>query len=149
MGGKKGKKKKKKEEPEPEDEYMKMDGLTLERTMAALREKLSEAKTKRNLVQVEKDMIHDFYTNTRKEIAETEAQIKNLDTTMQDDEEKHKTEIKVYLQKVKHLEYDQGNKCEQVNVNAATLMKDERENHIGNKQENIKINGTQSLVKDI
>lgn len=80
---KKGKKKKKaKEEPEPEDDYMKMDGLTLERTMAALREKLNESKTKRNLVQVEKDMIHDFYTNTRKEIGETEATVKNLDTTM-------------------------------------------------------------------
>jgi hypothetical protein len=43
MGGKKkGKKKKKgaKEKPEPDDEYMKMDGSTLEKTMAALKEKL-------------------------------------------------------------------------------------------------------------
>ena len=43
MGGKKKrskKKKGKKEEPEPEDEYMKMDGATLEKTMAALKEKL-------------------------------------------------------------------------------------------------------------
>lgn len=39
---------------------------------------------------------------------------------------------------MKHLEYDQGNKCEQINVNASSLMKEERENHIGNKQENIK-----------
>jgi hypothetical protein len=39
-GGKKGKKKGKKEEPEPEDEFMKMDGATLEKTMAALKEKL-------------------------------------------------------------------------------------------------------------
>lgn len=39
MGGKrKGKKKRgKKEEPEPDDEFMKMDGATLERTMAALK----------------------------------------------------------------------------------------------------------------
>jgi hypothetical protein len=42
MGGKKrkGKKKGKKEEPEPEDDFMKMDGQTLEKTMAALKEKL-------------------------------------------------------------------------------------------------------------
>lgn len=74
----KGKKKKKaKVEPEPEDEYMKMDGITLERTMAALREKLNEEKTRRNLIQVEKDMVHDFYTNTRKEITETESTVKN------------------------------------------------------------------------
>jgi hypothetical protein len=29
---------------------------------------LNEAKQHRNLIQIEKDMIHDFYTNTRKEI---------------------------------------------------------------------------------
>ena len=100
MGGKakKGKKKKgAKEEPEPMDEYMKMDGATLEKTMAALKERLAEAKIKRNLIQIEKDMIHDFYHNTRAEIKETEAQIKNLDTDMQKLEEKHRSEIKVYI----------------------------------------------------
>jgi hypothetical protein len=87
MGGKgKGKKKKKKgkkEEPEPEDEYMKLDGGTLEKTMAALKEKLTDAKIKRNLIQIEKDMIHDFYHNTRGEIKETESEVKNFETKMQ------------------------------------------------------------------
>ena len=76
MGGKKkGKKGKKgaKEEPEPEDDYMKMDGSTLEKTMAALKEKLADSKVKRNLIQIEKDMIHDFYHNTREEIKELDA----------------------------------------------------------------------------
>ena len=85
MGGKKkgGKKKKgAKEEPEPEDEYMKMDGSTLEKNQAALKEKLADAKNKRNLIQIEKDMIHDFYHNTRAEIKETEAEVKNFDTEM-------------------------------------------------------------------
>ena len=52
MGGKGKKKKKKgpKEEPEPEDELMKLDGATLERTMATLRERLNEAKSQRNLI---------------------------------------------------------------------------------------------------
>jgi hypothetical protein len=52
MGGKKKGKGKKgpKEEPEPDDEYMKMEGATLEKTMAALKDKLAESKTKRNLI---------------------------------------------------------------------------------------------------
>jgi predicted nuclease with TOPRIM domain len=99
MGGKKKGKKKKgaKEEPEPEDEYMKMDGTTLEKTMTALKEKLADAKVKRNLIQIEKDMIHDFYHNTRAEIKETEAEVKNFDTEMQQLEEAHRAEIKVYV----------------------------------------------------
>ena len=54
MGAKKkGKKKGKKgakEEPEPEDDYMKMDGETLEKNMGALKEKLSDARIKRNML---------------------------------------------------------------------------------------------------
>ncbi len=38
------------EEPERDDEYMKMDGSTLEQTMNALREKLTDSKIKRNLI---------------------------------------------------------------------------------------------------
>lgn len=50
--------------------------------MAALKEKLNDGKIKRNLIQIEKDMIHDFYHNTRQENKENEAEIKNFDTKM-------------------------------------------------------------------
>lgn len=42
-------------------------------------------------------MIHDFYHNTRDEIKETEAEIKNFDTEMQKLDEHHRSEIKVYI----------------------------------------------------
>ena len=139
MGGKgKGMKKKKKgprEEPEPDDEFMKMDGATLEKTMAALKEKLNDAKIKRNLIQIEKDMIHDFYHNTRSEIKESEAEIKNFDTKMQELEEAHRVEIKVYIQKVKHLEYEHSNNAERVQAEAAYLMKEERNHHLDNEKD--------------
>lgn len=53
MPPKKGRKKKKKgprEEPEPDDHYMQMKGEQLEITIANLREKLSDAKIKRNML---------------------------------------------------------------------------------------------------
>jgi chromosome segregation ATPase len=88
-GGKKGKKPK--EEPEPDDDYMKMDGETLDKNMSTLKDKLAEAKIRRNMLQMEKDMIHDFYHNTRSEIKELEARIKNFDTDMQEKESQHRT----------------------------------------------------------
>ena len=131
MGGKKKGKKKKgaKEEPEPEDEYMKMDGATLEKTMAALKEKLADSKVKRNLIQIEKDMIHDFYHNTRAEIKETEAEVKNFDTEMQKLEEGHRSEIKVYIQKVKHIEYEHQLNCNNVAGDAGTAQASMGEEH--------------------
>ena len=88
-GGKKGKKVK--EEPEPNDEYMTMDGETLDKNMQTLKEKLADVKIKRNLVQMEKDMFHDFYHNTREEIKELAARIKNYDTDMETMETKHRS----------------------------------------------------------
>ena len=58
---KKGKKGKKGDEPEPEDHYMQMKGEELEININNLKEKLQDMKVRRNYLQIEKDMIHDFY----------------------------------------------------------------------------------------
>lgn len=76
---KKGKKKTK-EKPEPEDEFMPMTGVDLEYTIERFKAKLKDSQTKRNMLQIEKDMIHDFYHNTREEIKELDAKIRNYDT---------------------------------------------------------------------
>ena len=94
---KKRKGKKPKEVPEAIDELTPLDGATLEKTMAALKEKLQDAKIRRNLVQFEKDLIHDFYNNTRTDIKDSEAEIKNFDTSMQEMENGHRIEIKTYI----------------------------------------------------
>jgi ABC-type phosphate transport system auxiliary subunit len=136
MGAKKkkgGKKKKgKNAEVEPDDDYMKMDGETLEQTRGRLKDKLAEAKIKRNMLQMEKDMVQDFYHNTRAEIKELEARVKNLDTDMQSMEEKHRTVIKVFMQKVKHLEYEHSNNQDKVRNDAVKVQKEERHTHIEN-----------------
>jgi hypothetical protein len=99
MGAKKkGKKgKKNKEEPEPEDEFMTMKGEQLETIISDLKEKLSDRKIQRNMLQIEKDMIHDFYHNTREEIKELDSKVLNFDTTMQDAEEKHRSNISSHM----------------------------------------------------
>ena len=123
---KKGKKGKKgKEEPEPEDHYMTMKGDQLEITIANLKEKLQDAKIKRNMLQIEKDMIHDFYHNTREEIKELDAQISNFDTDMQVSEEKHRANIASHMQKVKHLEYEHNVSCKDVQTAAGESMNQE------------------------
>ena len=81
------------------------------------------------MLQIEKDMIHDFYHNTRAEITEKEAKISNLDTSMQTEESEHRTQITSYMQKVKHLDYDHLNNCETEQVKAKTEMKEEKKHH--------------------
>jgi hypothetical protein len=61
MGAKKKKggkgKKKKGQEKEIEDHYTPLDGETLEQTRARNKDKLAENKIKRNMLQMEKDMV--------------------------------------------------------------------------------------------
>ena len=123
---------------DPDDPLMQYDSQRLLTTQQDLLDKLSTAKVRRNMLQMEKDMIHDFYHNTRQEIKELEARIKNFDTDMQTLEEDHKTQIKVYQQKVKHLEYEHSNNKEQVVIQANSLMNEEKNHHTDNEKEMIK-----------
>lgn len=140
MGGKKKKSKKKEKATDvPEDDPLRqLTDDQLQITQQDLMDKLSTAKVRRNMLQMEKDMIHDFYHNTRTEIKELEARIKNLDTKMQVEEEKHKTQIKVYQQKVKHLEYEHGNNKDQVVNEANKLMNEEKHYHTDKEKDMIK-----------
>ena len=121
-----------------DDPLRQYDSQRLLTTQQDLLDKLSTAKVRRNMLQMEKDMIHDFYHNTRSEIKELEARIKNLDTDMQTLEEKHKTQIKVYQQKVKHLEYEHGNNKDQVVNEANKLMNEEKQYHTDKERDMIK-----------
>lgn len=82
-------------------------------------------------------MIHDFYHNTREEIKELEARVLNLDTSMQDEESKHRASISSHMQKVKHLEYEHQNSCDVVKSDATDEMKVEREHHVKTEDTNL------------
>jgi len=95
-GGKKGKKKKKGDDEEDTEsplylELIQLTGEQLELRAAKLHEDLRTQRERRNMLQMEKDMIHDFYHNTRSEIKEIDAKIANFDTDMQSMEDAHKT----------------------------------------------------------
>ena len=48
------------------------------------------------MLQIEKDMIHDFYHNTREDIKELESKVRNYDTKMEDAEYKHNVGVITY-----------------------------------------------------
>lgn len=77
-------------------------------------------------------MTTEFHANTRAEIKELEAKIRNYDTDMQSMEEAHKAQIKVYMQRVRHLEYEFTNQAKKVKNDATKFMKEEKTEHTKN-----------------
>jgi len=128
-GGKGKKGKKGKEEKEPEDHYTLMKGEQLDQTILNLREQLATAKQRRNMLQIENDMISDFAQNTKDEIKEIESEIRNLDTKMQEEEDNHNKEVVSHLQKVQHHEFEHEESLEVIKINGNDFMHQEDEVH--------------------
>ncbi|XP_022056509.1 dynein regulatory complex subunit 4-like [Acanthochromis polyacanthus] len=88
-----------------------IDGLTkeemskeqLEEHIVHLREELDREREERNYFQLERDHIHSFWEITERNLAEVKAELKNLEKETEEAEGRHRVEIKVYKQKMKHL----------------------------------------------
>ncbi|GLE02389.1 hypothetical protein PINS_up011227 [Pythium insidiosum] len=129
-GGKKGKKAKE-EAPPPEEpsEYDTMDVPMLKEVIQMLRQQLEKAQVDRNYVQHERDMIESFYDITKQEIADVENQVMAKDREMEIMEDNHRVEVRVYVQKVKHLEYEHKNNLKRVSADGVGHLDEERDLH--------------------
>lgn len=86
---------------------MKMVAPELEGNLKLFKEKVSEIKSKRNYIQMDRDMVEQLYHNTELEIDEVKTDILNRESEAENMQQLHNTEVKVYLQKLKLLEYEQ------------------------------------------
>ncbi|DBA75681.1 hypothetical protein WJX79_005311 [Trebouxia sp. C0005] len=81
----------------------------LNQKIATLEKEKNKEEEYRNYMQLERDKINAFWEISKKELEDTRAQLRNKDREMEELEERHQVEIKVYKQKVKHLLYEHQN----------------------------------------
>jgi hypothetical protein len=119
---------------------MTMDLETLKKEHIATREKLFEERIKRNYIQMEKEMIADFYNGTRKDLDESKNMITIHDHDIEQMEEDHKIEMTVYMRKLQYLEYEHQNKdTKLVMTNAQNAMAEERKDFLTREEEQKKM----------
>ncbi|GBG31059.1 Growth arrest-specific protein 8-like [Hondaea fermentalgiana] len=133
--GKKAKKGKKggKDEAPPEEpsEFDEMPEEDLRKAIEELDKQLEKARADRNYVQVERDTIQTFYDISRKEVQQCELDIMTKEKEMEQLEENHRVEVRVYAQKVKHLEYEHKNNMKQSAAEGDAQEEEERLGHEG------------------
>merc|ERR1712202_47855 len=108
-GGKKGKKGKKKGGKKPAPTIL--DGKSTEEMtreelvdhITRMREALDREREERNYFQLERDKVNTFWEITKRQFDDKKSELRNKDREMEEAEERHQIEIKVYKQKVKHL----------------------------------------------
>ncbi|CAM5094170.1 unnamed protein product [Natator depressus] len=109
----------------PED----MNKDQLEEHIVRLREELDREREERNYFQLERDKIHTFWEITRRQLDEKKAELRNKDREMEEAEERHQVEIKVYKQKVKHLLYEHQNNITELKAEGSVSMKLAQKEH--------------------
>jgi len=130
-GGKKGKKGKDKGEGDApalgEGEGNSEEKMRLENEY--LKESLNNEREERNYFQLERDKINTFWEISKKELEDRKAELRNKDREMEELEERHQVEIKVYKQKVKHLLYEHQNNVSQLKEEQERALKLQGEEH--------------------
>lgn len=95
----------------------------LEDHVLRLREQLDRERKERNFHQLERDRVHSFWDITQQKLVDLQAQLRNKDREMEEAEERHQIEIKVYKQKVKHLMYEHQNNIAQLKAEGIVALK--------------------------
>uniref|UniRef100_A0A9L0S6J6 Dynein regulatory complex subunit 4 n=1 Tax=Equus caballus TaxID=9796 RepID=A0A9L0S6J6_HORSE len=109
----------------PED----MSKEQVEEHVCRIREELDREREERNYFQLERDKIHTFWEITRRQLEEKKAELRNKDREMEEAEERHQVEIKVYKQKVKHLLYEHQNNLTEMKAEGTVVMKLAQKEH--------------------
>mmetsp|Transcript_15425 Transcript_15425/g.26679 ORF Transcript_15425/g.26679 Transcript_15425/m.26679 type:complete len:473 (-) Transcript_15425:18-1436(-) len=138
-----GKKEKKKDGAPPGD----VEGSSVEelnQKITTLEKEKNKEEEYRNYMQLERDKINAFWEITKKDLDDRRAELRNKDREMEEMEERHQVEIKVYKQKVKHLLYEHQNNITTLKADgelALKLQQDEfrkREGELGKDKRSLK-----------
>ncbi|XP_055890505.1 dynein regulatory complex subunit 4-like isoform X1 [Biomphalaria glabrata] len=101
----------------------------LEEHVQRIREELEREREERNYFQLERDKVNTFWEITKRQLEEKKAELRNKDREMEDAEERHQIEIKVYKQKVKHLLYEHQNNISELKAEGSAALKLSQDNH--------------------
>ncbi|KFO63384.1 Growth arrest-specific protein 8, partial [Corvus brachyrhynchos] len=100
-----------------------------------LREELDRERQERNSFQLECNRIQSYWEITRRELEEKKAELQNRDREMEEAEERHQVEIKVYKQKVKHLLHEQQENLTELKAEGVLSLRRAQKDHWDQEQE--------------
>ena len=126
--GKKGKKGKKEEVVVP-SLYTGWELPDMKTELEKLEVKLAQKRLERNYVQLERDTIQQFYDISKKEARDVDLAVTAKDQKMEMMTANHRVEVRVYIQKVKHLEYEHKNSMRNVRTDGETALEEEKAQH--------------------
>lgn len=129
-----GKKKAGAEKP-PLDDLEGMDSESLAEELRKQSARLADVRRSRNYAQLEKDQVAQLHAIVADEVSKTQSHLRNLDSQMERMQDTHRNDIRIYLQKVVHLDYEHDNNVAAVEGQAHADREAAVKQHENNKKE--------------
>ncbi|KAK3746758.1 hypothetical protein QZH41_013584 [Actinostola sp. cb2023] len=107
----------------------------LEEHIVRMRDELDREREERNYFQLERDKVNTFWEISKRQHQETKAELRNKEREMEEAEERHQVEIKVYKQKVKHLLYEHQNNIAELKAESSVALKLAQDEHRTSEQD--------------
>jgi hypothetical protein len=142
---KKEKKEKKQEVPLEEDDDRK-EWKKLRNEAVRLHKAMAKEEHDFNEFQQQREKLNYFWIVEKKKLEDKRAELRNKDRELQDVEEKHQVEIKIYKQRLKHLLHEHQHEITVKKTEAEKALKmlqdDDREQEVDIKQDRRTLNIT-------
>jgi chromosome segregation ATPase len=113
-------------------------GPTVESLSAQLGQVAAEKEQEqreRNYYQLERDKVTGFWEITKKELEELRSQLRNKERQLEEQEEQHQIEMKVYKQKVRHMLYEHKVTMDRVKTESEVSAKVAADEHADRESE--------------
>lgn len=123
-------KKKEPEAPVAPSEFDALDTDSLKRILLELRADTDKVARERAQAQVDRDAVDRFFDITKKELRESELACVAKEREMELMAENHRVEVKVYQQKVKHLEYEHAHGMRKLAGEEDVMLKTDEDAHL-------------------
>eukprot|EP00754_Rhynchopus_humris_P007250 Rhum_TRINITY_DN13385_c1_g1::Rhum_TRINITY_DN13385_c1_g1_i3::g.59664::m.59664/K19942/GAS8; growth arrest-specific protein 8 len=101
----------------------------LSRQLEDITEALEKAKKLRNYFQTERDRVAKFWEISKKSLECAKYELRNADREVEEMEEKHQVEMKVYMQKVRHLLYEHKVQLQELQEKSDTQLGESDKSH--------------------
>jgi hypothetical protein len=95
----------------------------------ALEDKIRKEEDLAGLYQDERQRVNYFWIVSKKELEDKQAELRNKERELQDLNEKHEIEIKIYKQRVKHLVFQNLDQLTELKKEAEVTLKNAEDDH--------------------
>jgi hypothetical protein len=91
--------------------------------------RISEVRRSRNYYMLERDQVNQFKEVVEEDVEKTMAHVRNIESQMERMQDTHRNDVKIYLQKVIHLEYEHAHNVDAVTKEGGEDLAKETEAH--------------------